>query len=104
MSIFSFLLLIFSWQPNPTPFGTPKTAPSSATAKYNSQYAIQSRSALNMVVTDPTSTGPMGGFTATNAESRRVIPEDPRGRPTMKVVYVVLDISAFSPPPLILLF
>ena len=33
----------------------------------------------------------MGGFTATNAESRRVLPEDPRDRPTMKVVYVVLE-------------
>jgi magnesium chelatase subunit H len=32
-----------------------------------------------------------GGYTATNAESRRVIPEDTRGRPVMKVVYVVLE-------------
>ena len=30
-------------------------------------------------------------FTATNAENRRVIPEDVRGRPVMKVVYVVLE-------------
>jgi len=30
-------------------------------------------------------------FTATNAENRRVVPEDVRGRPTMKVVYVVLE-------------
>ena len=30
-------------------------------------------------------------FTATNAESRRVLPEDVRGRPVMKVVYVVLE-------------
>ena len=46
-----------------------------------------------MVVTDPTSTGSMGGgmFTASNSENRRVVPEDPRGRPTMKVVYVVLE-------------
>ena len=44
-----------------------------------------------MVVTNPSSSGPMGGFTATNAENRRVVPEDPRGRPTMKVVYVVLE-------------
>jgi magnesium chelatase subunit H len=46
-----------------------------------------------MVLKDPTSS-PMGGggmFTATNAESRRVIPEDVRGRPTMKIVYVVLE-------------
>ena len=32
-----------------------------------------------------------GGFTATNAESRRVVPENPNGRPTMKIVYVVLE-------------
>ena len=46
-----------------------------------------------MVVTDPTSSGPMGGgmFTASNSENRRVVPEDLRGRPTMKVVYVVLE-------------
>jgi len=31
------------------------------------------------------------GFTATNSESRRVVPEDPSGRPTYKVVYVVLE-------------
>lgn len=45
------------------------------------------------VVTDPTTPamGGRGGFTATNSESRRVTPEDPRGRPTMKVVYVVLE-------------
>jgi len=49
-----------------------------------------------MVVTNPVASSggggiPMGGFTATNAESRRVLPEDPRGRPVMKVVYVVLE-------------
>jgi len=33
----------------------------------------------------------MGGFTATNAESRRVVPENPGDKPTMKVVYVVLE-------------
>jgi len=30
-------------------------------------------------------------FTATNSESRRVVPENPGDRPTMKVVYVVLE-------------
>jgi len=44
---------------------------------------------LSMVATDPTTGG--GMFTATNAENRRVVPEDVRGRPTMKVVYVVLE-------------
>jgi magnesium chelatase subunit H len=47
-----------------------------------------------MVVTDPTAVGPMGGggmFTATNSESRRVVPENPGDRPVMKVVYVVLE-------------
>jgi len=51
-------------------------------------------SALQMVATEPTVGGgmPMGGaFTANNAESRRIVPEDVRGRPTMKVVYVVLE-------------
>ena len=32
-----------------------------------------------------------GACTATNSESRRVVPEDVRGRPVMKVVYVVLE-------------
>jgi len=46
-----------------------------------------------MVLKDPTAAGPMGGgmFTATNSESRRVVPENPGDRPTMKVVYVVLE-------------
>lgn len=60
------------------------------------QNAIKaSRSTLNMVVTDPTETMPaVGGggmFTASNAENRRVVPEDVRGRPVMKIVYVVLE-------------
>lgn len=48
---------------------------------------------MSMVVSDPTSVGAggRGMFTATNAENRRVIPEDVRGRPVMKVVYVVLE-------------
>uniref|UniRef100_A0A6U6E8K9 magnesium chelatase n=1 Tax=Odontella aurita TaxID=265563 RepID=A0A6U6E8K9_9STRA len=55
-------------------------------------YERESRSALNMVVSDPTAQGgPAGMFTASNSESRRVVPEDVRGRPTMKVVYVVLE-------------
>jgi magnesium chelatase subunit H len=36
----------------------------------------------------------MGGggmFTQSNSENRRVVPEDVRGRPTMKIVYVVLE-------------
>jgi magnesium chelatase subunit H len=52
--------------------------------------AIAHRSSLNMVVTDPT-TSRGGMFTASNAESRRIVPEDVRGRPTMKIVYVVLE-------------
>merc|ERR1719293_384565 len=43
-----------------------------------------------MVATNPV-VGPGGGFTASNAENRRVVPEDPRGRPVVKVVYVVLE-------------
>jgi len=53
------------------------------------------KSSLQMVATDPTpkigGEGRGGMFTATNAESRRVVPEDVRGRPVMKVVYVVLE-------------
>lgn len=30
-------------------------------------------------------------FTASNSENRRIVPENPDGRPTMKVVYVVLE-------------
>jgi len=49
-------------------------------------------SSLKMVVTDPTEVkSGVGGFTATNSESRRIVPEDVRGRPVMKVVYVVLE-------------
>lgn len=47
-----------------------------------------------MVLADPTK-GEMssggGMFTASNTESRRIVPEDPGDRPTMKVVYVVLE-------------
>jgi len=52
------------------------------------------------VLKDPTDTktstdvsigGGGGMFTATNAESRRIVPENADGRPTMKVVYVVLE-------------
>jgi hypothetical protein len=32
-----------------------------------------------------------GLFTSTNPESRRVVPQDPRGRTKLKVVYVVLE-------------
>jgi len=56
-----------------------------------------SKTMLN-VMTDPTKTstdvsigGGGGMFTATNAESRRIVPENLDGRPTMKVVYVVLE-------------
>jgi len=57
-------------------------------------YNNKQRTTLSMVATDPTTSigaGGAGGFTATNSESRRVVPEDPRGRPTMKIVYVVLE-------------
>jgi len=52
------------------------------------------RSTMNMVVSDPTESaiGRSGGmFTASNSENRRVVPEDVRDRPVMKVVYVVLE-------------
>jgi len=46
------------------------------------------------VVSDPTkdvSQSREGMFTASNAENRRVVPEDAGDRPTMKIVYVVLE-------------
>merc|ERR1719157_373730 len=52
------------------------------------------------VLKDPTDTkasvdvsggGSAGMFTATNSESRRIVPDNVDGRPTMKVVYVVLE-------------
>ena len=46
---------------------------------------------------DPTKGNEMspsrGMFTASNSESRRVVPEDAGDRPTMKVVYVVLELQ-----------
>jgi len=58
-------------------------------------YQNNKGSSMSMVATDPRPPtiggGPGGGFTATNSESRRVVPEDVRGRPTMKIVYVVLE-------------
>ena len=44
-----------------------------------------------VVSTPPPVMGGGGMFTASNSESRRVVPEDVRGRPVMKVVYVVLE-------------
>jgi len=46
-----------------------------------------------MVLADPTKNEVGGGgmFTASNSENRRVLPENPGDRPTMKVVYVVLE-------------
>merc|ERR1712161_63584 len=64
--------------------------------------SFSSSSALQ-VMTDPTETkskdkapttissGGGGMFTATNSESRRIVPDNVDGRPTMKVVYVVLE-------------
>lgn len=87
-----------SWQFNGPSFLSSKSVQSVASRQprhVGSSIAINSRSALQMVVTDPTvSSGPSFGggmFTASNSESRRVVPEDVRGRPVMKVVYVVLE-------------
>ena len=48
-----------------------------------------------MVLKDPTKDNSMssggGMFTASNSENRRVVPEEAGDRPTMKVVYVVLE-------------
>ena len=52
---------------------------------------VARRSSLNMVVAPPEIGKGGGMFTASNAESRRIVPEDARGRPVMKIVYVVLE-------------
>ncbi|KAL7560194.1 hypothetical protein ACA910_016621 [Epithemia clementina (nom. ined.)] len=80
--------LTTAWQPSTGAFTSKRVS-----TAFGGKHGIQQRSTLSMVVTNPTSAGPMGGglFTASNSESRRVVPEDPRGRPTMKVVYVVLE-------------
>jgi magnesium chelatase subunit H len=84
-----------AWQTNVPSFLNTKNLQKSTVASsalHDQRSRAPSRSAMNMVVTDPTaSSGPGGMFTATNAENRRVIPEDVRGRPVMKVVYVVLE-------------
>ena len=83
------------WQTRTTSF-VPKVIQQSA-IQTNALYSTDRRrsSSLEMVVSDPTTEvgggGRAGMFTASNAESRRVVPEDVRGRPTMKIVYVVLE-------------
>lgn len=60
-------------------------------ANSNNSMARRS-SSLNMVVTEVGGGSGRGGmFTASNAENRRIVPEDVRDRPTMKIVYVVLE-------------
>ena len=50
------------------------------------------RSATFLNSAPPISSGGItSGFTATNAESRRIVPDDANGRPVMKLVYVVLE-------------
>jgi len=70
-----------------------KFAARSATAAIDSRR--RTATPLSMVISDPTkemvSVGGGGGYTATNSESRRVVPENPGDRPTYKVVYVVLE-------------
>jgi len=75
--------------------GTTSFVPSKLSPRTTQPHALQkrvSRSAMEMVVTDPTvDSGGGGMFTSSNSESRRIIPEDVRDRPVMKVVYVVLE-------------
>ena len=67
----------------------------SAANNHNNNNAARavSSSSLQMVVSDPTEVGGGRGgmFTQSNAENRRIVPEDVRDRPTMKIVYVVLE-------------
>ena len=84
----------YGWQTSRTSF-VPKVIQQSAVqtnALYSASDVSRRSSSLQMVVSDPTEVGGKGGmFTASNAENRRVVPEDARGRPTMKIVYVVLE-------------
>jgi len=84
-----------AWQTGRTSPFAAKTIGRSAiqtNAAYNA-VSRRSNSALS-VVSDPTEVEIGGGggmFTASNAESRRIVPEDERDRPKMKIVYVVLE-------------
>jgi len=80
-----------AWQPGTTSF-VPSTLAPRTTHPRTLQKRV-SRSTMEMVVTDPTvdSGGGGGMFTTSNSENRRIVPEDVRGRPVMKVVYVVLE-------------
>jgi magnesium chelatase subunit H len=87
-----------SWQTRTSFVTTNRSIQKSAIQTNNLyQHAVSKRTPLNMVLADPTKTdnapaiGGGGMFTASNAENRRVVPEDARGRPTMKIVYVVLE-------------
>ena len=83
----------YRWQPSTGPglFG-PRSAGLSTTMNSVTSTALN-------VISDPTKPttsvssggGSAGQFTGNNAESRRVVPENPNGRPTMKIVYVVLE-------------
>jgi len=82
-----------AWQSNVPSFVSTRNIQRSAVATnalYSKNAEHKSSTALQMVVSDPTSTGG-GMFTASNVENRRVVPEDLRDRPKMKVVYVVLE-------------
>jgi len=67
-----------------------QSALSTTATMYSSNERRRVATELSMVATGP-SVSSGGGYTATNAESRRILPEDPRGRPVMKIVYVVLE-------------
>jgi magnesium chelatase subunit H len=92
-----------AWQSGKTSFITTNPQHIQRLAVDTAKMYSKSSTSLNMVLADPlkkkvankdapVSIGGSGGmFTASNTESRRVVPENPNGRPTMKVVYVVLE-------------
>lgn len=87
-----------AWQSNITPFGQMKIIQTSSIASSRVGYNIvndRKRSSLDMAVSDPTKEVPTmdsgGMFTASNTESRRVVPENINNLPSMKIVYVVLE-------------
>jgi len=66
-------------------------APAQQPAALVQRDAIAHRTVLRSLAPSMVATSPGGLFTQSNPEDRRVVPEDPNGRASFKVVYVVLE-------------
>jgi len=80
-----------AWQTSSRTSFVPATIKGQSAIKAPGHAVALTSTSLKMVVSDPTAQSKGGMFTASNAENRRIVPEDVRGRPTMKIVYVVLE-------------